>query len=145
LDLFFSAVVLTLTGMALIQLIRYFRQWRVAPQLSAQVGESSDTEATATALRSSAGVIRHLDTMYRLNKIEAAEYHRERSRLTETQVLQTQRDYLMQDLRDLELDHRMQKIDEADYLRERARLNPRAVAILKELASREDEVLDDDA
>ncbi len=136
-----------LTGMALIQLIRYFRQWRVAPQLSAQVGESSDTQATATAtaFRSSAGVIRHLDTMYRLNKIEAAEYHRERSRLTETEVLQTQRDYLMQDLRDLELDHRMLKIDEADYLRERARLNPKAVAILKELASREDEVLDNDA
>ena len=104
----------------------------------------AESEDLASPPESSVGAIRHLDNLYRLNKIEAADYHRKRSRLTATEVLQTQRDYLLQDLRDLELDHRMHKIDEADYLRDRAQLNPKAVAILKELADRQDEVLDHD-
>ncbi len=101
--------------------------------------------AGSSASDESAGALRNLDRMYGLNQIDAAEYHKERCRLTETEVLQTQRDYLMQDLRDLELDHRMQKIDDADYHSERARLNPRALAIIKELATRQDRDPESDA
>ena len=97
-----------------------------------------DTSAGVSASDEATGALRNLDRMYALHQIDAAEYHKERCRLTETEVLQTQRDYLMQDLRDLELDYRMQKIDETDYHRERARLNPRALAIIKELSTRQD-------
>ena len=138
LDLFFSAVVLALSGLALLQLIRYFRQWRTARPAMVSPTVEEGVEVDGMGPEKAAGTLRNLDRMYGLNQIDAAEYHKERCRLTETEVLQTQRDYLMQDLRDLELDHRMQKIDDADYHSERARLNPRALAIIKELATRQD-------